>query len=132
MTDVKTMLEYAPADGNIDLSALAAAIETCFQCAQTCTACSDACLGEGTEELRCCVTMCANCADICATTGRVLTRRTAFDPNIARAAVQACIDSCRACATECESHDRDHCKACAQACRRCEQVCGELLGALGA
>ena len=45
-----------------------------FRCAQTCTACADACLSEDSvADLRYCIRTDLDCADICAATGTVLT-----------------------------------------------------------
>ena len=54
-------------------------IEECFDCAQTCTVCADACLGEDmVQELVRCIRLDLDCADVCDATGRVLARQTAF------------------------------------------------------
>jgi hypothetical protein len=127
----RQMLEKSPTRPSIDMEALAAAIDTCFECAEVCTACSDACLGEGNlAELGCCVTCCASCADICNAAGRVLARQVYALAAMTRAAVVACIDSCRACADECASHEYAHCQLCAETCRRCVDVCGKVLSSL--
>ena len=50
-----------------------AGIEACFERAQACTACADACLSEDmVAELTKCIRTCTDCADLCDTTGRVL------------------------------------------------------------
>nr|MDQ3342689.1 four-helix bundle copper-binding protein [Actinomycetota bacterium] len=103
----------------------------CFDCAQACSACADACLGEDmVAELRKCIRLDLDCADVCAATGRVLSRQTAYDPTITTAVLTACAAACKACGDECASHAEmhDHCQVCAEACRRCEQACNALLG----
>ena len=45
--NVTSMLATYPKDlGGVDEQKLAACIAACFECAQTCTACADACLSE--------------------------------------------------------------------------------------
>lgn len=130
MTVAQQMLQTTPSETGYSQEDLAACIDTCFDCAQACTACADACLGEEmVAEMRRCITTDLNCADVCAATGRVLSRQTAYDPELTRAALDACRQACGICATECESHSgMDHCRICAEACRRCEAACARLLG----
>src|SRR5205085_4095590 len=99
------MLKKSPSRPSVDLEVLAAAIDTCFECAEVCTACSDECLAEGNlSELGCCVTNCASCADVCTMAGRVLARQAYASAAMTRAAAAACIDSCRACDYKRGSH----------------------------
>ena len=131
MTMVRDMLEASPSPIGFDGDDLAACIQACIECAQACTACADACLGEDmVGHLLRCITIDLNCADICEATGRVLSRQTAYDPAMTRAALQACRDACRIYAEECEQHAsmHEHCRLCGEACRRCEQACSRLLG----
>ncbi|QNE14568.1 four-helix bundle copper-binding protein [Pseudarthrobacter sp. NBSH8] len=120
---VKSMLEAYPKDlPGVDLEKLAERIGACFECAQTCTACADACLGEDmAAELTKCIRTNLNCADICAATGKILSRRTGYDPDITRTVLAACAAACKACAGECEQHAgmHEHCRICAEACRCC-------------
>jgi hypothetical protein len=53
-------------------------------------------------------------------------------PELARVALQACIEACRRCGDECErhAHHHEHCRICAETCRRCEQACEEALAVL--
>ena len=133
MSHAQAMLETHPKGTELDTGALLVCIEACYDCAQSCTACADACLGEEEDVamLVRCIRLCQDCADVCVTTGRVLTRQTAFDARLARAVVDACAQACRTCAEECERHagHHEHCRVCAEACRRCEQACAELLAA---
>lgn len=135
MTNATTMLDTYPGDlGAVDKKLLAACIDACFDCAQTCTACADACLGEQmVAELTKCIRTNLDCADICDSTGRVLSRHTGYDANLTRAVLLACATACRACADECGRHAgmHEHCRVCAEACRRCEQACRDLVTALG-
>ena len=136
MTHAREMLDTYPGTAAIDASALVECIEACFDCDQSCSADVDADLGEEeVSHLRRCITMCLNCSDVCATTGRILSRQTEFEPAMARAALQACVEACRLCAEECEYHAREmnmeHCRVCAESCRRCERACSDALSALG-
>lgn len=119
---------------DIDREKLRACIEACFECAQSCTACADACLSEEmVTELVQCIRLNLDCADICDTTGRVLTRRTGYDPDLTRTTLESCAAACRACGDVCAGHAEmhEHCRVCADACRRCEQACRELLADIG-
>jgi hypothetical protein len=111
---------------------LAEAAHAAFDCAQTCTACANACLGEPqVQDLVRCIRLNLHCADLCDTTGRLISRQE--DPELARAILQACALACRLCAEECERHAKEgvqHCRVCAEACRTCEQACGRLIAAL--
>ena len=119
MTHAREMLDTYPGTVTImDADALIECIEACFDCTQSCSACADACLGEEmVGHMRRCITMCLNCSDECATTGRILSRQTEFEPAMARAALQACAEACRLCGEECEQHatemDMEHCRVCA-------------------
>ena len=129
------MMETHPSDISVDHQRLGAAIEALIACADSCTACADACLSEEmVADLTTCIRTNMDCADICTTTSRVLTRHTGYNPDIARALLQACVVACTACAEECGSHAsmHEHCRICAEACRRCEQACNDLLSEIGA
>lgn len=134
-TDAFEMLENHPWPGRVDRKVLARCIEACFSCSQTCTSCADACLSEEqVSEMRKCIRLDLDCADICATTARVLTRQTEYDAPTTRAQLQACIEICRTCAEECESHAdmHQHCALCGQECRNCAEACEEMLRATAA
>jgi hypothetical protein len=133
MSHAQRILETEPRTLGIEISILAAAIDECFDCAQSCTACADADLGEpDVETLIACITLCHNCSDICLSTGRLLSRQTEFVPELARVALQACIEACRLCGDECErhAHHHEHCRICEEVCRQCEQACSDALTAL--
>ena len=135
MTRATQMLEAYPADlGGVDRQKLARCIQACVDCVQTCTACADACLGESAvADLVKCIRSDLDCADLCDTTGRVLSRHTGYDANLARAVLQACAVACKVCGDECARHAEmgmAHCGVCAEACRDCEQACNDLLAAL--
>jgi hypothetical protein len=127
---VREMIDTYPAEINVDRGAIADAVQAMIDCAQTCTACADACLSEDqVEHLRKCIRSDLDCADICGTTARVVSRHTGYDANITRAQLQACIQACHSCGEECEAHagKHEHCRICAQTCRRCAEVCRSLL-----
>jgi hypothetical protein len=132
MTLAEQMLDTHPRDVKVDKTRLARCIEACSQCAQACTACADACLGEQeeVESLIRCIRLDLDCADICAATGRVVSRRTEYDPSVTRPQIEACLAACKRCGDECERHatrGMEHCRICAERCRACEQACTELL-----
>ena len=126
MSHVVSMIETHPAGAQgVDKDTLAACIAACFECAQTCTACADACLSEEmVADLAACIRADLDCADVCITTGNVLSRLTGTNPEVIRSLVETCRTVCRACAEECEKHAQmhDHCRICAEACRRCEEA----------
>ncbi len=128
------MMESYPAEINLDRQLLARTVDALLQCAQACTACADACLSEEmVADLRKCIRTDLDCADICVAAANVLSRHTAYDANITRAVVQACVTACKSCGDECETHAKmhEHCRICAEACRACEKACTELLAAIG-
>jgi hypothetical protein len=105
-------------------------INACYDCAQVCNICADACLSEtSAANLVRCIRLNLDCASICQATGEVLARQTDMEPSIVRALLQACIEACRICAIECERHgaNMEHCRVCAAECRRCEQASRNML-----
>ena len=115
--------------------ALIRCIEECYDCAQVCTACADACLGEDdVGELSRCIRLDLDCADICAVTGQVASRRTDANQRLIKQLIETCMAACRLCADECEMHaeHHEHCRICAEECRRCEEACAVALSALPA
>jgi hypothetical protein len=131
---VRELIETHPQPSSLDRDALLRCIEDCFDCSATCTSCADACLGEqDLPELVRCIRLCLDCADVCEAAGRIVTRQTALDLDVVRAAVEACAVACRACGEECEKHatHHEHCRVCAEACRSCEQACNDLVGTIG-
>ena len=135
MSHVEQMLRTHPTGTVAESGALVECIEACADCAQSCAACADACLAEDdVAALIRCVRLCLDCSDICTATERVVSRQTQFEPEVARAIVQACARVCRLCGDECQRHagHHEHCRVCAEVCRRCEQACEALLSALAA
>jgi len=129
------MLQAHPGGAAFESAALLACIDACFDCAQSCTACADADLGEDDIGMLIrCIRLCLDCGDVCTATGSILSRQTAFEPQLARPVVQACTRACRICREECERHadHHEHCRVCADSCRQCEQACDAVLSALAA
>ena len=128
---VQQMIETNPSGPAVDGGALVECIGACFDCAQACIACADACMGEGDlQMLARCIRLDLDCAEVCNATGKILSRQTAFDEEMARVVVEACARACRVCGEECEQHAEhgmEHCGVCAGACRRCESACDNLL-----
>jgi hypothetical protein len=112
---------------------LAATIGALSDCAQACTADTDADLGEqnATEMIRC-IRLCLDCADVCTAAIGVTGRQAEYDADVARPLLESCAAICKSCGDECERHARmhEHCRVCAEACRRCEQACRELLATI--
>ncbi|GLY19621.1 hypothetical protein Kisp01_66350 [Kineosporia sp. NBRC 101677] len=129
MSNVLAMIKSFPATSDINPDLLAAAIEQALACSQTCTACADACLGDGMLD---CIRVDNDCADTCATTARVLSRQSGHNTAVIRAQLEVCIAACRSCGDECERHAdmHEHCRICAEVCRACESACRELLASM--
>jgi hypothetical protein len=131
MTYAGPMTQANPSKPSVDVDALVECIKACFDCAQACTADADADLGEPqVQAMVRCIRLCLDCVDLCLATGKILSRQTAFDPATARAALQACAQTCKVCGDECQEHAQHgiaHCQTCLEACRRCEQACNTLL-----
>lgn len=120
--------------GNLN-EALLRCIEQCYSCAQTFTACADACLAEEMlAEMRQCIRLCLDCADVCAAAGSVASRRTGGNEGVIVELLNACAVACRLCADECGRHgdDHGHCRICAEQCRRCAEACSEAVKSIRA
>lgn len=130
MKTTREMIRTHPLEPICDSDRLAAAIAEMNVCAQTCTACADACLGEkDVAPLVGCIRSDLDCADICNATSAVLSRLTQPSREVIRSLVQACAAACSICAAECDKHAsmHEHCKICGAACRSCEKECRNLL-----
>jgi hypothetical protein len=132
MTDTRKMLDASPARVPLDVSEVAAAIDACLNCAQTCITCADANLVEDdVEELRTCTALCLKCANVCEATAQVLSRPARWDHVVAHHLLQACVRTCTTSAEECARHadHHRHCAICEKACRACLDACTQLLDA---
>jgi hypothetical protein len=70
MSYARQMLDSYPRTVNVDASVLAAAIDAISDCAQACTADTDADLSEqNLAEMVKCIRLCLDCTDICTATG---------------------------------------------------------------
>jgi hypothetical protein len=104
----------------------AAAIDALSDCAQACIADVDADLDEQTAtEMVTCIRLCLDWADVCTATIGVTSRQAAYDANVIRPLLEACVAICTSCGDECERHARHH-----EHCRVCEQACQDLLDAM--
>lgn len=66
MTHAQQMLQTSPSGAAVDASTLVECIEACFDCAQSCTAFADVCLGEDDPKaLAPCIRLNLDCADVC-------------------------------------------------------------------
>jgi hypothetical protein len=126
------MLTTFPTPLPVDIDELAAAIDACLDCEQTCVSCADADIGEeDVDDLRTCVALDQNCADVCAVTARILSRPAHWDRLVVHRLLQACSRICALCAEECARHadHHRHCATCEKACLVCVRACDTLLEA---
>jgi hypothetical protein len=133
VTDTKDMIEAVPGGAPLGAEAVAAAIDACLACLQSCTTCANADLAEpDVAEMRTCIARCTTCADVCGTTARVLSRPAESETEVVRLLLQACVRTCTSCAEECARHARHHrhCAICERVCRTCVEACTALLGAV--
>jgi hypothetical protein len=128
----RQMLDTFPRAVTVDADLLAATIDALSDCAQACTADTDADLSEqNLAEMVKCIRLCLDCTDICTATIGVISRLAEYDPGATRPLLEACAAICKSCGDECEWHAHmPHCRICTEACRRCERACRELLDAL--
>jgi hypothetical protein len=132
MTHARELLDTGPGAENLDKDELAAAIDACLDCVQSCTFCVDADVaGDDVAEMRTCIGLCNDCADVCGATARVLSRQVRYDEFLIHRLLQACVRACSSCGDECERHAQPHahCRICAEVCRACEAACRRLLDA---
>ena len=133
MSFARQLLDTHPGTLNADAGVLAAVLGALSDCAQACLADADDDLREQdlTEMVKC-IRLCWDCADVCTATLGVVSRQTAYDADVTRPLLEACIATCKSCGDECERHAQHHahCRVCEEACRRCEQACRERLEAL--
>src|SRR6266498_2599545 len=101
----RQMLDTYPHTFNVDAGVLAATIDAVSDCAQACTADTDADLSEqNLAEMVTCIRLCLNCTDICTATAGVISRLAEYDPGTTRPLLQACAAICKSCGDECERH----------------------------
>lgn len=132
MTTTQEMLDTVPTGVPLGSEPVAAAIDACLKCTQTCTTCADADLvEEDVDEMRACIASCINCADVCAVTARLLSRPAHSDKYVIHRLLQACVRTCTSCAEECarHAHHHRHCALCETVCRACVHACQALLDA---
>ncbi|HTP18581.1 MAG TPA: hypothetical protein VMJ65_03185 [Solirubrobacteraceae bacterium] len=132
MADTQEILETVPTGVPVNTTDLAAAIDACLRCVQSCTTCANADLFEDdVADLRVCATLCMNCADVCDVTARTLSRPGQWDQYVVHRLLQACVRSCENSAQECHrhAHHHRHCAICEKVCRACIQACVSLLDA---
>src|SRR5437763_10966373 len=132
MNDAREMLDASPTGVPLGVAEVAAAIDTCLNCVQSCTSCADSDLVEpDVQEMRACIALCLTCADVCGLVARILSRPAQSDHVVVDRLLQACVRECTLCAEECDRHAEHHrhCAICAKACRACEAACKSLLDA---
>jgi hypothetical protein len=131
MQSTLQMLKTHPGQPWTDPERLASAIAELYTCAQACTTCADACLGEKeVPSLIDCIRTNLDCADVCGATGAMLSRVTHAPTELLKSMLGACATACDMCAVACSKHSsmHEHCRVCADICRRCEKACRDLLG----
>ncbi|RDI72966.1 four-helix bundle copper-binding protein [Halopelagius longus] len=99
-------------------------LENCFEAAETCEWCADACAGEG-EGMAKCIRLCRDVADLTTLHARFMARNSNYSEELA----QVCAGACEECAAECEQHDADHCQLCAEVLRECAETCRQMASA---
>ena len=133
MSYARQMLYTYPGTWKASEDVLAAAIDALADCAQACTADTDADLSEqNLAEMVTCIRLCLNCTDVCTAALGVASRQATYDASVVKPLFEACVAICKSCGDECQRHAPHyaHCRVCAEACRRCEQACRDLLAAL--
>lgn len=130
MSYTKEMLDAAPIGVPLDTSDVAAAIDACLACLQSCTSCADSDLGEDdVAEMSRCIALCLNCADVCDLTARLLSRPSQWESFIVYRLLEACVRACTDSAEECHKHapHHRHCAVCEKVCRECIRACNAVL-----
>lgn len=130
MSQIDQVISTHPRQSPIDESKLTEVIDRIYECAKTCAACANACLGEENPKSQAaCITSCQNCGEVCLTTARALSRITGFNREAISHLLAACEQICRLCGDECASHatEMEHCRVCSDACRKCADACGSFL-----
>ena len=105
MSYARLMLDTYPRTFTVDADLLAVTIDALSDCAQACTADTDADLSEDNlAEMVKCIRLCLDCTDVCTATLGVVSRQTYYDPTITRPLLEACIATCKSCGDECAHH----------------------------
>ena len=98
MSYARPMLDTYPRALNVDADLLAAAIDALSDCAQSCTADTDADLSEDNlAEMVKCIRLCLNCTDICTATAAILSRLAEYDADATKPLLEACAATCKSC-----------------------------------
>lgn len=127
---IREMLHALPGEPGPDRAVIADAVRTLFDCAQACTACAGTSLSEERmTSLRTSIRTSLDCADLCEATARMLSQPGAYDDDLIRAQLRACVELCIRSAGECDLRGRG--PACVEACRRSVEGCLTLLVELG-
>lgn len=127
MNQIQPMFDAHPRRASMNaFGDLAQLVQATMACAQVCTTCADACVGEAQPQtLVRCIRLNLDCAAICAVTTGMLSRMNEPDWRLVGAQLQACLTACEVCAEECEKHAKmhAHCRICAETCRNCASAC---------
>ena len=128
MKHVRRVLEDSPYKV-LNTEGILESIALLTDCAASCSACADACLGEESiDRLRKCIRLNMDCASTCADTAALLCRPGSSVQSFLELQLQACVEICQACGDECQMHAKyhEHCKACAEICFNCMEVCRRM------
>jgi hypothetical protein len=131
--NILDMVKASASQRDLDVASLSEAITACLECHAICVMCADACAAEPhATMLARCIRLNGDCADLCEAVARVLGKIGTPHPPTMRTLVEACIETCQACAIECHKHEaeHDHCRICAEACERCAAACQHVLNVL--
>ena len=94
MSYARRMLDTYPRTLDLDRGLLAATIDAVSDCAQACTADTDADLSEqNLAEMVTCIRLCLDCADVCTAIIGVTSRQASYDASVTRPLLQACAQS---------------------------------------
>src|SRR3954452_179047 len=95
MSYARQTLDTYPRALRIDADQLATTVDALSDCAQACTAETDADLSEDNlAEMVRCIRLCLDCADICTATAGILSRLAEYDASATRQLLQACHAIC--------------------------------------
>jgi hypothetical protein len=99
-------------------------IELCHQCASTCEACINICLGEkDVNPLATIIARCRDLAGIAALAERLMVSRSRYAYELCA----VCAEVARACADKCMTHSEiTACRKCADACYECADECRDI------
>ena len=100
---------------------MAECTDNCFEAAQACEWCADACADEGGDMARC-IRLCRDVADLTTLHARFMARNSTYHAGLA----DVCADACEECTDECEQFEAEHCQVCADVLCDCAETCRNM------